>query len=116
MAREITREVPLRATVAPSTGTRIELPAPIAGRITQVIRHWPLGCSALVDVAFGHGDTWVLPSEVDTFVALDDATPIIAVSEPVTKGEMLWMIVRNGDAGNPHTITVTATIVGGEEE
>jgi len=111
---EVTKEVPLQATVAPSTGTRIELPSPLTGKIVQVIRHWPLGCSALVDVAFGHKDTWVLPAEVDTFVALDDATPVIAVNEPITKGEMLWMIVRNGDAVNPHTITVTATIVGVE--
>lgn len=111
---QITREVPLKATVPASTGTKIQLPAPITGKITQVVRHWPPGCEALVDVAFGHNDTWVLPSEVDTFVALDSATPVITISEPITKGEMLWMIVKNGDADNPHTISVTATIVGVE--
>lgn len=109
---EVTREVALQATVAALQGTKIEKPSPLTGRIIQVVRHWPLGCSALVEVAFGHNDTWVLPSETDTFVALDDATPVIAVSEPVTKGEMLWIIVRNGDSANPHTVTCTATIIG----
>jgi len=111
---EVTREVPLKATVAALEGTKIQKPSPLTGRITQVVRHWPEGCSAYVDVAFGHGDVWVLPSEADTFVALDDATPVIAVSEPVTKGEMLWMVIRNGDSANPHTISVTATIIGAE--
>lgn len=109
---EVTREVPLKATVAPSTGSKISSPSPLTGKITQVVRHWPLGCSALVEVAFGHGDTWVLPSEVDTFVALDDTTPVIKISEHITKGELLWMVVKNGDSANPHTISVTATIVG----
>jgi len=109
---QITREVPLKATVPKTTGVKVQLPAPITGTITQVIRHWPPGCEALVEVAFGHNETWVLPSEVDTFVALDSATPVVAISEPVTKGEMLWMIVRNTDSDNPHTISVTATIVG----
>lgn len=111
---EVTREVPLKVTVAASTGTKIEKPSPLTGRIVQIVRHWPLGCSALVDVAFGHGDTWVLPSEIDTFVALDDATPVITISEPITKGELLWIVVKNGDSANPHTVTCTATIIGAE--
>lgn len=107
-----TREVPLRATVAKSTGTRIKKPSPLTGRITQIIRHWPPGTQAYVDVAVGHKDTWVLPSETDTFVALDSATPVVTVSEPVGKGEMLWAVINNTDSLNPHTITVTFIIEG----
>ena len=111
---EVTREVPLRATVPAGQGTRIELPSPLTGKITQIIRHWPAGCIGLVDVAVGHKDTWVLPSETDTYVALDNATPVIVVHEPIEKGEMLWMVVRNTDSVNPHTITCTFVIEGAE--
>lgn len=110
----VTREVPLKATVEEGHGARIELPSPVAGKITQIIRHWPPGCHALVDVAVGHKDTWVLPSATDTFVALDDATPITVVHESIEKGEMLWMIVNNTDSVNPHTITATFVIEGVE--
>jgi len=108
----ITREVNLRASLAPLNGTRVFKPSPLTGKIVQLIPHWPDGCNALVDVAIGHKDTWVYPSEVDTFVALNDATPVLTVDEPVEKGEEIWMIVRNTDGGNPHAISVTATIIG----
>lgn len=111
---EVTRDVTLQATLAPLTGRKVSLPSPLTGRITQVLFHWPAGCLALVDIAFGHEDTWVLPSAVDTFIALDDATPIFNISEPVTKGAELWMIVRNGDAVNPHAVSVSAVILGTE--
>jgi len=109
-----TREVRLQATVPPANGTRIAQPSPLEGRITQILRHWPPGCNALVDLAVGRKDTWILPSATDTFVALDAATPIVNVSEPITKGEELWAIINNGDATNPHTITVTFIIEGAE--
>lgn len=110
----ITKEVPLKVTVAPSTGTKIRLPSPLTGRITQVIRHWPPGTEALVDIAIGHEDTWMLPSKTDTFVALDNATPVNTVSEPIEKGKMLWMVVRNTDSVNEHTVTATFIIEGVE--
>lgn len=110
----VTREVPLKATVPELQGTKVELPSPLTGRITQIIRHWASGCLGLVDVAVGHKDTWMLPSKTDTFVALDNATPVLAVSEPIEKGEMVWMVIRNTDSINPHTITCTFTIEGVE--
>jgi len=110
----ITRDVNLRVLLDPNSGTRVFKPSPLTGRIVQLIPHWPDGCNALVDVAVGHGDTWIYPHLVDTFVALNDATPVLTVDEPVEKGEEIWMIVRNTDGGNVHAITVTATIIGVE--
>jgi len=108
----VTRDVNLRVSLEPNTGTRVSKPSPLTGRIVQLIPHWPDGCNALVDVAVGHKDTWIYPHLVDTFVALNDATPVLTVDEPVTKGEEIWMIVRNTDGRETHAITVTATILG----
>jgi len=110
----VTRDVNLRAVLEPNTGTRVSLPSPVTGRIVQLIPHWPEGCNALVDVAVGHKDTWIYPHLVDTFVALNDATPVLTVDEPITKGEQIWMIVRNADGRETHAITVTATVIGVE--
>lgn len=110
----ITKEVVLRLTVQPLTGTRVAGPSPLTGKMVQIVRHWPGGCDGNVDVAVGHKDIWVLPNNIDTFVALNDTTPIVTVNEPIAKGEEIWMIVRNGDGVNPHTITATVVIVGEE--
>lgn len=109
---QVTREVVLRETFQPLTGARVWRPSPLNGKIVQIVPHWPDGCNALVDVAFGHGDTWVIPVETDTYIALNDATPVLTVSEEVHKGEQLWMIVRNTDGGNAHAISIAITIVG----
>lgn len=111
---EITRQVPLRVTAEPLQGVKISDASPLTGRITSVAFHFPDGCNALVEVAFGHKDTWVMPSKVDTFMALNDATPVFIANEPITKGEELWMVVRNGDEDNDHSISVIPTIRGVE--
>ena len=108
----VTREVNLRVSVQPLTGTRVDKPSPLTGKIVQLILHWPDGCDALVDVAIGHKDTWVLPNEIDTYIALNDATPVLTVDEPIEKGEEIWMILRNTDGANVHAISCTVTIVG----
>ena len=108
----ITREVNLRVSVQPLTGTRVTKPSPLTGRIVQLIPHWPDGADALVDVAVGHKDTWILPNEVDTFIALNDATPVLTVDEPIEKGEEIFMMLRNTDGVNAHAISCTVTIVG----
>jgi len=108
----ITREVNLRVTVQPLTGTRVTKPSPLTGKIVQLIPHFPDGCDALVDVAVGHKDTWILPNEVDTYIALNDATPVLTVDETIEKGEEIWMILRNTDGGNAHAISCTVTIIG----
>jgi len=108
----VTREVNLRVSVQPLTGTRVTKPSPLTGKIIQLIPHWPDGCDALVDVAIGHKDTWVLPNEVDTYIALNDATPVLTVDESIEKGEEIWMILRNADGVNAHAISCTVTIIG----
>jgi len=110
----VTRDVNLRVSLEPNTGTRVSKPSPLTGRIVQLIPHWPDGCDALVDLAVGHKDTWIYPHLVDNFIALNDATPVLTVDEPVTKGEQIWMIVRNADGREAHAITVTATVIGVE--
>ena len=110
----VTRDVNLRITVQPLTGVRLNRPSPLTGKIVQIIPHWPDGCNALVDVAVGHKDTWVYPHETDTFIALNDATPVLTFDEPITKGEEIWMIVRNADGVNPHAVSCTFTIIGVE--
>jgi len=110
----VTRDVNLRVLLEPNTGTRVSRPSPLTGRIVQLIPHWPEGCNALVDLAVGHKDTWIYPHLVDTFIALNDATPVLTVDEPITKGEEIWAIVRNADGRETHAITVTATVIGVE--
>ena len=108
----VTKQVSMRVTVLASQGARVSEVSPLTGTITQIVPHWPPGCNALVDIAFGHKDIWVMPGLVDTYLALDNATPVFVSSEPIEKGEELFMIVRNGDAINPHTVSVAVTIVG----
>jgi len=110
----VTKQVSLRATVPQMQGARVREVSPLTGTIVQIVPHWPPGCTALVDIAFGHKDTWVMPALVDTFLALDDATPVFTANELIEKGEELWMIVRNGDGINPHTVSVAVTIIGAE--
>ena len=108
----VTREVNLRASVRPLTGTKVTKPSPLTGKIVQLIPHWPDGCDALVDVAIGHKDTWILPNETDTFIALNDATPVLTVDEAIEKGEEIWMLLRNTDGVNVHAVSCTVTIIG----
>lgn len=109
-----TRDVNLRVTLQPNQGQRINQASPLTGRIVQLIPHFPDGCNALVDMAVGHKDTWILPNRIDTFLALNDATPVLTVDEPIEKSEEIWMIGRNGDGLNQHAISCTVTIIGVE--
>lgn len=109
---ERTEQISFSQTVQPLQGVRLEEYVPFSGRMTSVMFHFPSGCDALVEVAFGHGSEQICPST--GFLALDAATPVFPVSELVTKADVLWCEMRNGDGGNPHTITVTAVIIGWE--
>jgi hypothetical protein len=111
---EVTRTVTLRYTAAPLQGAKVKDKSPLAGRITQLVPHFPPGTNGLVDMAFGHSAIWVMPTTVDTYLALDSATPVLVVDEPIAKSEEIWMIVRNGDAANPHTVSITVVMTGVE--
>lgn len=110
---ENTKQVKLAFNVPPLERVKIAEPCPLTGRIISITLAFPDGCDGLVDVAFGHDDTWVVPSEPDTYIALNDATPTLTnVSEPVVERESLWAEIRNGDGGNAHAVAVLVTIVG----
>lgn len=108
---EITKEVPLAYNVPGTQRIKIAELCPLTGKITSVTMHFPRNCNGLVHVAFGHGDKWVAPSVVNTFISLDDATPTFPTSEPVVKNEHLWVEIRNGDI-NPHRISVIVVLIG----
>ena len=104
-----TEEIPFQQLLAPGAGLRLQQPMPFPGKIRKILRHWPNGCNALVDVAVGVGNKHILPDS--GFVALNDATPVFDnLSIDVNQGELLWVDLQNGDAVNPHTITVTITV------
>lgn len=111
----ITKDVPLAYNILALQRVKIAELCPLTGKITSVTIHFPAGCNALVHIAFGHGGVWVTPSEINTFLSLNDATPVFPVSEPVMKNEYLWAEIRNGDGVNAHSVSVIATIVGRED-
>ena len=104
-----TQEVPFQQILAPGQAVRLVSQSPYAGYVKKILRHWPAGCNALVDVAVGVGNKRVLPET--GFMALNDATPVFDnLSVPVKQGENIWVELQNGDALNPHTITVSVTV------
>lgn len=104
-----TQEIPFQQLLAPGQGVRLAQPMPFPGVVRKILRHWPAGCNALVDVAVGVGNKRILPES--GFVALNDATPVFDnLNIKAGQGEQLWVELANGDALNPHTITVTITI------
>lgn len=111
---EITKEIVLAYNVLATQRVKLAELCPLTGKITSVTMHFPDGCDALVHVAFGHADKWVAPSEINTFISLNDATPVFPTIEPVVRNEHLWVEIRNGSA-NPQPISVIATILGRED-
>lgn len=108
---EITKQVSLAYNVPGTQRIRVAELCPLTGKMTSVTMSFPAGCNGLVHVAFGHGDKWLAPSEMNTFISLNNAAPVFPTSEPVIKNEYLWAEIRNGDI-NPHLISVIATIIG----
>ncbi|MDD5547101.1 MAG: hypothetical protein PHO67_08125 [Candidatus Omnitrophica bacterium] len=104
-----TQEVPFQQILVPGQALRLSVQSPYPGKVRKILRHWPAGCNALVDVAVGIGNKRILPET--GFVALNDATPVFDnLNIPVAQEENIWVDMQNGDAINPHTITVTVTV------
>ncbi|MBA7548870.1 hypothetical protein ES705_41338 [subsurface metagenome] len=77
---------------------------PMLKTVKTITIHWPDGCNSLVDVAVGYSqDKRLLPEE--GYLALNDATPAWAINKD-TDSDTLWVVIRNGDSANSHTISV----------
>lgn len=105
-----TEQVSFELALSPLEGMEVHKYVPIDGTIVSVGFHFPDGCDALVGAQFGHGKSQLFPN--DGLLALNDASPVYPANEPVKFEDVLWVIAENGDGANPHTISVTATIIG----
>jgi hypothetical protein len=104
-----TQEIVFQQILAIGQQLRVTQPMPFNGYISKILRHWPAGCNGLVDLAVGAGNKHILPES--GFVSLDNATPVFDnLHVPVGQGQLLWVLMANGDALNPHTPSVTITI------
>jgi len=105
-----TEQIRFQQTLTPLQGVRLTEVIPIDGKLSSVTLHFPLGCAALVDIAFGYITRQIIP--VEGFIALDNATPVFPVDEIVKRNELAWCIMRNTDAVNPHAPSVIVTMSG----
>lgn len=79
-----------------------------AGVITQVLFHFPPGCSGLVEVKLLKNGFLFYP--VQGVLALDNATPVYYSNAEYYAKEPLTVEVLNRDSVNPHAPTVAVTI------
>lgn len=105
-----TEQIQFTQTLTPLQGVRLTDSVPIDGKMTSITVHFPPGCVAAVEIAFGYQTRQIIPFE--GFLALDAATPVFPVSELVKRNEELWCVMRNGDPINNHTPAVIVTIQG----
>ena len=106
-------EIDFRETVQPGAGVTVTKRFGFAGKITQVMFHFPPGCAApvvgpLVDVRLEKGKRFFYPRT--GYIALDDATPVYQPNVDYSKYEALDFTVRNRDAINPHTVSCAVVI------
>ncbi len=108
-----TREVTFSENLLPGIDVFQDYPCPLEGKVVAVVRQWPLGSNGLLDIAWGHTGTWIMPNLVDKYVFLNDAVVTIqGLDEEVHFGEQLWVRYRNRDAVRPHTPSVLLIIQG----
>jgi len=101
-------ELNFRETVQPGQGLRITQSYREAGKITQIMMHFPLGCNALVEMRLMKDGNPFYP--VRGLVALNDATPVYYVQADYYENEPLLWEVLNRDSVNPHTVSCTVVI------
>ena len=104
------QQLELAQTVAAELGVILTEDSPFNGYIKQVIPHWPDGCDALVDIAVGHGQKQFCPTGSGHYIALNDTTPTFPFNEEVKASEEIWVVIRNRDTENPHSITVIVAV------
>ena len=108
-----TKTVTIEQTVAALDWGRWDAECTVTGEITTIIIQFPPGCNGLVDVACGHEQIWSIPSERDTYLALDSVTqPFYPRNEKVQRHDRLWGEIRNTDTTWPHKITIIFVLEG----
>ena len=104
-----------RKTVSSLRGETISKVVPFTGAITQVSMHFPAGCNSLVEVRLYSVDLngeihYIVPSNSEEYIALDDVTQPFNISYIVTKGSILNVEILNHDSVNSHTITTIVVL------
>lgn len=102
------RTLNFRETVLASQGVAVTQQFIFAGRITQVMFHFPPGTNGLVQLRLYKNQEPFYPQK--GFIALDDATPVYYVESDYYKNEPLTFEVQNTDGINPHTVSCSVTI------
>ena len=97
-----------RQTVLPSTGYKQTQSYFRAGKVTQLIFHFPPGCNGLVDMVLLKDEQPFYP--LSGTLALDNATPVIYVDADCYAKEPFTLIVSNRDSANSHSPTCTVSI------
>ena len=100
-----------RMTASPLTEERETKYSPLTGTIKSAILHFPPGCNSLVEVFIFHKTKQILP-EGRIGIALDGATQIFSINEPVKEKEPIEVRVINHDDTWEHTITCVIEIEG----
>jgi hypothetical protein len=79
-----------------------------AGKITQIMFHYPPGCNGLVELRLLKDLNPFYP--LQGYLALNNATPVYYVEANYYANEPLTLEVLNHDGGNSHTPTCTVVI------
>ena len=83
--------------------------APLTGKITRALIHFPAGCNALVEVEVWHKRKKILPS-TRYGVVLDNTTQPFELDEEINIGDAIEVITKNHDNTYDHTIVVIVEV------
>lgn len=101
-------ELNFRQEVASGQGIRLTESYRQAGKITQIMFHFPPGCNGLVEAKLLKDEKSFYPLKGS--LALNNATPVYYVQADYYANEPLTFEVLNRDSENPHTPTCTVVI------
>lgn len=99
-----TRQLNFRVTIPTLDRENPVRYAPVSGTIDTVVLHFPAGVQGLVEVFIYHGEEQILP-EGRTGIALDGATQVFDIHEPIRQDEPIQVTFINHDDSYEHTIS-----------